>query len=96
MKKDVLLRQKFVLAYLTSAALMLSACDDSTGETTQPGYVYTSSTATNYPSGCTLNSTYYLTSTQLTAGNSSFPAPAGGTETGHTGNGYARISVVTQ
>lgn len=27
-------------------------------------------------------------------GNSSFPAPDGGTETGHTGNGYARITPI--
>ena len=33
-----------------------------------------------------------LTSTQLLAGNTSIPAPSGGNETGHTGNGYARIT----
>ena len=27
-------------------------------------------------------------------GNASMPAPAGSTETGHTGNGYARITLV--
>ena len=35
-----------------------------------------------------------LTSTQLTAGNASFPAYQGGTETGHAGAGYARITLV--
>jgi hypothetical protein len=29
---------------------------------------------------------------QLIAGNASMPAPGGGTETGHSGNGYARIT----
>ena len=56
------------------------------------GYVYTSSTASNYPSGCLLNSSYYLTNAQTIAGNTSFPAPGGGNETGHSGNGYARIT----
>ena len=58
------------------------------------GYVYTSSTASNYPSGCLLNSSYYLTSAATVAGNTStnFNAPGGGTETGHAGNGYAKIT----
>ena len=58
------------------------------------GYVYTSETATDYPSGCLLNSIYYLTEAQTIAGNTSFPSPKGGTETGHEGNGYARITVL--
>ena len=58
------------------------------------GYVYTSSTASNYPSGCLLNSSYYLTSASTTAGNTSFTSPAGTSETGHTGNGYVRITVI--
>ena len=57
------------------------------------GYVYTASTASNYPSGCLLNSSYYLTEAQTIAGNISFPAPDGTNETGHTGNGYARITI---
>ena len=32
------------------------------------GYVYTSSTASSYPSGCLLNSTYYLTASSTTSG----------------------------
>ena len=45
------------------------------------GYVYTSSTASQYPSGCLLNSSYYLTSASTTGNNRS-------------GNGYARITLV--
>lgn len=56
------------------------------------GYVYTSSTASNYPSGCLLNSSYYLTEAQTIAGNTSFASVSGSTETGHGGNGYARIT----
>ena len=57
------------------------------------GYVYTSSTASNYPSGCLLNSNYYLTSASTIAGNSSFISPTGSSETGHGGNGYIRITI---
>lgn len=59
------------------------------------GYVYTSSTASNYPSGCLLNSLYYLTNAETKAGNTSFPSPtSNGNETGHSGNGYARITPI--
>lgn len=77
------------------------ACPDSSGDDDRgggggSGYIYTSSTASNYPSGCLLNSSYYLTNAQTIAGNASFPSPTGGnTETGHSGNGYARITVLT-
>ena len=56
------------------------------------GYVYTSSTASNYPSGNLLTSTYYLTNAATLAGNTSFISTSGGTETGHSGNGYAKIT----
>ena len=59
------------------------------------GYVYTSSTAKNYPNGCLLNSAYYLSNAQTIAGNKSFPSPTGSTETGHTGNGFCRITNLT-
>lgn len=58
------------------------------------GYIYTSSTASNYPSGCLLNSSYYLTDAQTIAGNTSFMSPTGTTETGHSGDGYIRITVI--
>lgn len=51
------------------------------------GYVYTSSTASNYPSGCLLNSNYYLTNAFTTIGyNKTNP---GGTY------GYIRITVLS-
>ena len=56
------------------------------------GYIYTSSTASNYPSGCTLSSSYYLTNASTTAGNSTFLSPSGTSVTGREGNGYARIT----
>lgn len=59
------------------------------------GYVYTAGTAPSYPSGCLLNSSYYLADAQTIAGNTSFPAPSGSNEIGHSGNGYARITVLS-
>ena len=56
------------------------------------GYVYTSSTASNYPSGNLLTSTYYLTNAATVGGNTSFTSTSGGTETGHSGDGYAKIT----
>ena len=56
------------------------------------GYVYTSGTASNYPSGVKLNSSYYLTNASTIGGNTSFTDNSGSTVTGHSGNGYARIT----
>lgn len=64
-------------------------CDSAGGGS---GYVYTPTTASNYPSGCLLNSAYYLSNAQTIAGNQSFPSPTGGTETGHSGNGHVKIT----
>ena len=69
--------------------------DDDGGGGGGSGYVYTSSTASNYPSGCLLNSTHYLTNAQTIAGNQSFTSPTGSKETGHTGNGFCRITNLT-
>ena len=56
------------------------------------GYIYTSETASNYPSGCLLNNSYYLSDASTISGDQSFTAPDGSTETGHSGHGYARIT----
>lgn len=71
-----------------------SSADDDKGGGGGSGYVYTSTTATNYPSGCLLNSAYYLTEAQTITGNTSMPSTNGATETGHQGNGYVRITVI--
>lgn len=68
--------------------------DDDRGGGGGSGYIYTSSTASNYPSGCLLNSSYYLTNAQTIAGNTAFTSPTSSSETGHTGNGYIRITVI--
>ena len=68
--------------------------DDTSGSPGGSGYVYTSSTAKNYPNGCLVNSTHYLTNAKTIAGNKSFPSPSGTSETGHSGNGYCRITVI--
>lgn len=60
------------------------------------GYVYTESTAVNYPEGCLLNESHYLINANTYAGNTSFESPTGTNETGHTGNGYAKVTYVGQ
>lgn len=56
------------------------------------GYVYTEETASNYPQGCLLNSSHYLTNARTIAGNETFLSPTGEEEIGHTGNGFVRIT----
>lgn len=72
-----------------------SSYDDDRGGGGGSGYVYTSQTASSYPSGCLLNSQYYLTSASTYSGNTSFVSPTGGSETGHSGNGYAIIKKIS-
>ena len=71
-----------------------SSGSDTSGSPGGSGYVYTSATASNYPPGCLLNSSYYLSAAKTIAGNTSFTSPAGSSETGHSGNGYCRITVI--
>lgn len=57
------------------------------------GFVYNSSTASSYPSGCKLDSAFYLTDFKTIVGNTKIPSPSGsGSEKGHSGNGYAKIT----
>lgn len=49
-------------------------------------------TGSNAPTGYLLGSEYQLTNASTTAGNASFTSPTGTSETGHSGNGYARIT----
>lgn len=55
------------------------------------GFVNTSANASSRPNGYT---GLQLESGTTTAGSSFFPSTSGGTETGHSGNGYARITVI--
>lgn len=72
-----------------------SSGDDDRGGGGGSGYVYTYTTASNYPRGCLLNSSYYLSNPLTKAGSSSFVSPiTGSSETGHSGNGYVRITVI--
>lgn len=71
-----------------------SSGDDDKGGGGGSGYVYTSTSASNYPSGCLLTSTYYLTDATTTIGTSSFTDYDGSTVTGHAGNGAVRITVI--
>lgn len=55
------------------------------------GFVNTAANASYRPSDYT---GLQLDSGSTTAGNASHPSTSGGTETGHSGNGYARITVI--
>jgi hypothetical protein len=63
------------------------------------GFTLTSSSVSNVPSSyasALKNSKYYLSNAQLIAGNASMPKPDGtGSETGHNGSGYAKITVIS-
>lgn len=56
-------------------------------------YTFNISTASNYPTGCLLNSSYYLTETSINTGTSSFTDYSGSTVTGHSGDGAIRITI---
>lgn len=56
------------------------------------GYVYSSSTASNYPSGCLLSSKYYLSNASTINGGSSTILEDGTTGVGRLGNGYIRLT----
>ncbi len=66
-----------------------SSSDDDKGGGGGSGFVWTGE---NAPSSYLLDATYYLTDTQTIDGTQSFNDPSGGTETGHAGNGYVRIT----
>ena len=64
------------------------------------GWIFTESSFNNWKSSdlenakkFQLDNSLYLTNATTVDGNSSFPSPSGnGNETGHSGNGYARIT----
>lgn len=68
--------------------------DDDRGGGGGSGYIYTINTASNYPSQCLLNSSYYLTDASMISGNASMIEPNGSTSTGHYGNGHIRITII--
>lgn len=60
------------------------------------GFVWTSATSANVPSGYSVPTSYYLTDAETIAGNSSMPTQDGTTTmTGNTGNGYAKITWIS-
>lgn len=58
------------------------------------GFIYTASS--QVPADYAIASNYYLSNASTHAGNTSFIAPNGDTETGHSENGYAKITYVGQ
>nr|DAI97545.1 MAG TPA: Glycine rich protein [Caudoviricetes sp.] len=68
-----------------------SSGDDDRGGGGGSGFTWTGA---NAPTGYLLGSEYYLANASTTAGNVSFTGPTGTAETGHSGDGYARITVL--
>lgn len=58
------------------------------------GFVYTNSSI--LPTGYLLGENYQLTNAQTIAGTESFADPSGVAETGHSGNGYAKVTYIGQ
>ena len=58
------------------------------------GYVYDSVNAGNYPEGCLLDSSMYLTDASTLDGTTAITSPDGVAETGHASSGYVRITVI--
>ncbi|MCV6629961.1 MAG: glycine-rich protein, partial [Flavobacteriaceae bacterium] len=56
------------------------------------GSSYVLTAASYKPSGYTPDASYHMTATNTIAGNATMPNPSGGTMTGRTGHGYARIT----
>ena len=77
--------------YGGSGAYPDSSGDDDRGGGGGSGFVWTGS---NAPSGYLLDAGHYLTNASTAAGNSTFAAPGGGTETGHAGDGYVRVTAL--
>lgn len=57
------------------------------------GFVYTKDTVRSVPIGYLLSGQYYLTQAETKQGTISFISPNNTTETGHSGDGYVRITV---
>lgn len=68
-----------------------SSGDDDRGGGGGSGFVWTGA---NAPTGYLLGSEYHLANASTTVGNVSFNGPTGTAETGHSGDGYARITVL--
>ena len=85
--------------YYSGKAVQLSGAGGSSFISGYPGCnaISKSSTSTNIIHTGSPNhySGYVFTNMEMIAGDSSMPSPAGGTETGHSGNGYARITFVS-
>lgn len=77
--------------YGGSGSMPDSSGDDDRGGGGGSGFVWTGA---NAPSGFGLTEEYYLANAQTKDGAQSFTSPGGTVETGHSGDGYVRITPV--
>lgn len=78
----------------TSSWITGNSSSDTSGGSGGSGYVYTSSTYGNYPSGCLLDSRYYLLNAATINGGTTITEPNGTSATGHSGDGHIRITKI--
>lgn len=60
------------------------------------GYIYTSSSTFSYPEGQRPDTKFYLSNATTLDGTTGFTNPNGDPETGHSGSGYARITLILE
>lgn len=77
--------------YGGSGSMPDSSSDDDRGGGGGSGFVWT---GVNAPAEFGLTEAHYLTNAQTIDGSKSFTSPTGTVETGHSGNGYVRITPV--
>lgn len=60
------------------------------------GFIWTISNQDEVPEGYSVEKRYQLTETEIYTGKEEFTAPDGSQEIGHSGNGHARITLITE
>ena len=69
-----------------------SGGDDDRSGAGGSGFIWSESSASNVPSGYLVTDKSYLSNGVLYGGNQTFKSPTGTNETGHTGDGFVRIT----
>ncbi len=69
-----------------------SGGDDDRSGAGGSGFIWSESSASNVPSGYLVTDKSYLSNGLLYSGNQTFKSPTGANETGHTGDGFVRIT----
>ena len=66
--------------------------DDDSGGGGGSGFIWNTNSAGTVPAGYKVSNKFYMTNGFIHTGGETFKNPNGGSETGHTGNGYIRLT----